>query len=772
MPSIETFRGQGGWFACLAVLLLLIAVNAAKAQDPWADRVVTYEPGTTPAPGYDDPATAIGSPERFTGEGVYPGVVSIFNPPWGTDEVVSIGEGGHLLVEFDQPITDDPAHAFGVDLVVFGNGGFVDDDWPNGRVGSPPAMFGVDDMLVSLSADGESFVELGLFTEGLFPAQGYLDSGPYDETPGVLPTDFTLPVDPALVLDDFAGLTYGEVLALYAGSGGGTPIDIAASGLEAVRFVRIDVLDDGDPGTELNAEIDAFAAVPEPSTALLLVGLIIVFALRRSRGQLASGAQAARAARSARPRARRQRPTNPAHLKAIATAVSLLLAVGAQSADWAHYAGDAARTGIAPCAPRQLDSVVWSATNEADEECVFRSGPVACQGRVFVNARRFVDDVHVGNLVIAHDARDGTRLWATPIEPDVYDSWASPAVDARNQTVLLGSGETLYALRTSDGEVAWEAALERAVVNASPAVSADLSCDGTPANRAFISDYNGIGPPAKLYAVNVDPFDADNNPYHPGDIVWTAELPGASGNTPAYAEGTVYVANVAGGIHAYNALDGEVVWLTEIDLSEYPPYAGFFGGLTVRNGYVYAATYVFYGEQNNSGLFKLDAVTGDVVWDVLCERTGSIPIVTDEGLIFLAGGIDGFGSVVKIQAFRDLGDEAEPLWDTYQDTGGDLIVGGWTHQPVYSGGLLYAGTPDETAFLAPYTDLYILDTAHDPSEPEFVVGHYSGAGGSPAVASGVLYSLGRDGLFAFDHGLDSNQSGQPARATRVSRIEP
>jgi outer membrane protein assembly factor BamB len=456
-------------------------------------------------------------------------------------------------------------------------------------------------------------------------------------------------------------------------------------------------------------------------------------------------------------------------LARIVTLGCLLTVSAAQAGDWTHLASDASRLGIAPSAPHQLDSVVWSSVNENDEEYVFLSSPVVGGGRVFVNAQRFVDDVHVGNLVIAYGAREGTRLWATPIEPDVYDSWASLAVDMRNQTVLLGSGDKLYALRASDGEVAWEATLERDVVNASPAVSTDLIHNSTPANRAFVTDYSGMGPPAELYAVNVDPFDADANPYHPGDIVWTAELPGASGNTPAYAAGTVHVASVGGEIHGYNALDGELVWLTELRALGYPPDTAFLGGLTVRNGYVYVASYAFYGGQNNSLLFKLDAVTGDVIWDVPCERTAAIPIVTDDGLAFVAGGIDGFGSAVKIQAFRDLGDEAELLWDTYQDTAGELIVGGWTHQPVYSCGLLYVGAPDETASFTAYTDLYILEVTRHPAEPQFVVTQHTGAGGSPAVAGGVLYSLGRDGLFAFGRGLPGGEhDGARAGPVQVS----
>lgn len=263
----------------------LLGPTAAHAQDPWADRIVGYVPGTMPVPGYTNPQTAIGSPERFTGElAGFPGVVSMFSPPFGTDELVSIGEGGSLTVEFFEPVTNDPTNPFGVDLIVFGNGGFVDVNFPNGRIGAPPTTFGFDAMRVSVSADGARFVELpGEFTEGFFPAQGYLDSGPFDPVPGRMPTDFTRPVDSAHSLNSFSGLTLAEALLLYDGSGGGTPIDIAAGGLSSIRFVRIDVFDDGNPMTDLNVEIDALATVPEPATAAMLGLLALSAAFRRRR---------------------------------------------------------------------------------------------------------------------------------------------------------------------------------------------------------------------------------------------------------------------------------------------------------------------------------------------------------------------------------------------------------------------------------------------------------------------------------------------------------
>jgi hypothetical protein len=271
---------------CASALALGVAACGAGSStgtawadaggDPWADRVVDFDSGANADPGFPDPSTALGAPERFTGEGSpFPGVVSIFSPPFGTDEIVSVGEGGALTVAFDEPIVDDPTHPFGVDLIVLGNGGFIDTAFPNGQIGDPPGTFGMDPMTVLVSQDGVTFVSLGEFTEGLFPTQGYLDSGPFDATPGTDPTDFTRPVDPSLTLDDFAGLTLAGALALYDGSGGGTPIDVGGTGLSEVNFVRIE---NRTPG--VTVEIDAFAAVPEPATAGLLAA-VAGAALRR-----------------------------------------------------------------------------------------------------------------------------------------------------------------------------------------------------------------------------------------------------------------------------------------------------------------------------------------------------------------------------------------------------------------------------------------------------------------------------------------------------------
>ena len=264
--------------ACTMGLAMLAGwqfeIPVARAS-AFATGVAGYDAGSAGGSGVNDPGTALGSPERFTGEGIFPQVVSPFNPVWRTNEIVQIGEGGFLTLQFDEPITNDD-HPFGVDFIVFGNGGFIDGDFPNGTVGDPAGTFGVNDMLIEVSEDGTTFHSLGAFSEGMYPAMGYVDAGPQDDTPGSILTNFQQPLDPALTLADFAGLTYDQLVALYDGSGGGTPVDIAASGLSEVSFVRFSV-----PGSG-TVEIDAVSRVPEPTAmGFLLFGGLAAF--RRGR---------------------------------------------------------------------------------------------------------------------------------------------------------------------------------------------------------------------------------------------------------------------------------------------------------------------------------------------------------------------------------------------------------------------------------------------------------------------------------------------------------
>jgi hypothetical protein len=234
--------------------VLAVPIHAGS----FADAVVSYQPGSGFAPRFTHPEAALGEPSQVNpfGDPVDP-----FDPPYGTNQIVSIGAGGHLVVGFHTPILNHPNNLAGLDFTIFGNAGFIITnefdldtfDW----IGVPAtdgSLFGesTGEVVVSVSRDGASFYPLD---PALAP--------PVD---GFAPTDasgdFHVPLLPGLAPSDFAGATLDEIRVLYKGSGGGASYDIAwavdARGhsvfLPEIRFIRIDVL-------RGRAEVDAFAAV-------------------------------------------------------------------------------------------------------------------------------------------------------------------------------------------------------------------------------------------------------------------------------------------------------------------------------------------------------------------------------------------------------------------------------------------------------------------------------------------------------------------------------
>lgn len=240
--------------AAAATMMLACAAPAVAGDDPYADEVVAYAPGDGPAPGYTDAGAALGPPEQMTGEGVFPGVVSMMNAPWLPDEIVSLGGGGCLTVRFDTPVVDDPANPWGIDLLVFSNAFFVG--------GSSIETLFADGGTIELSADGASWTTVaGAEADGLFPTQAFVDSGPFDERPGRMPSSAVRPVNPAYALEDFVGRTYEEAVAMYAGSAGGAGVDLAVTGLEAISYVRI-CNDAAGQTVEIDALADVAPVVP------------------------------------------------------------------------------------------------------------------------------------------------------------------------------------------------------------------------------------------------------------------------------------------------------------------------------------------------------------------------------------------------------------------------------------------------------------------------------------------------------------------------------
>jgi hypothetical protein len=257
------------------------------AANPFAFEVVAAQTPFGASP-YDDPASLLGMPSTnfYDPWGGWSGGtterrVKLVEPAYNLDAtqtrklITTLNEGSSIVVRFEQPITDDPVHPYGIDLLVFGNAfytasGFVNDGSDMNTLMLAGGGF-YEPMKVSVSpgytgAPGQNPTNLATWDWYRY------DNGPYADTD--FPThayhwnrtnstwsselmDFTKPVNPVFgpVLEA-GGLSAADAIEFYDGSGGGTGFDLAESGFARIQYVRIEGLEGFSGG-----EIDALSAV-------------------------------------------------------------------------------------------------------------------------------------------------------------------------------------------------------------------------------------------------------------------------------------------------------------------------------------------------------------------------------------------------------------------------------------------------------------------------------------------------------------------------------
>ncbi|MBL4591470.1 MAG: PQQ-like beta-propeller repeat protein [Phycisphaerales bacterium] len=439
---------------------------------------------------------------------------------------------------------------------------------------------------------------------------------------------------------------------------------------------------------------------------------------------------------------------------------------------WTQFGQNASHASISNAPIADLVAAMWVSDGNTQTQIIFlpQSGIVADNHAVY--ALGFNANGSSGDLLAAFDPQTGDLLWTAPIPIAIFDSWSTPAIDQRQKTIFAASGSAITAINTITGEQRWQTIFDRPIVNASPIITTDLPM----MNRLFITDYAfGGAQTGQLYCINIDPFNPTTNPYQPGEIVWKTSLIGpTSGNTPAYSSGIVYTSTAgsstnAGLVHAFDALSTTApppLWTITN-----PEPSGFFSGVSLADGSLYASSYNFSTGQHNSNTIKVNTATGALIWSTPSNRTDVSPIITNDGRVILSGGTQAgaftfFGSIPSIQLFDS---DGTLLWDSADETLDDanangtydpgetyLSLGGWTHQPILvernGATLLYVGTladPDQFGFFAPCSDLRLIDLDLLPTDSGFIIDHFPGAGTTPAVANGVLYAVGENGLHAF-----------------------
>jgi hypothetical protein len=238
------------------------------AHAQFASSVISYNPGSGFSPNFTNSSAALGAPA--SGSGITP-----FAPPFSTSQIVSIGAGGSLTLQFNSPIVNNPSNPYGIDAMIFGNSFFVVTSGSGSSAITSGAIFtSTISTRVEVSADGSSWFTLD---PSLAP-----NVGTYFPTDG-LGNPF-VPVNPNLTGADFNGLNLADIRSLYAGSAGGAGFDLSwardsngnSVDLQIASFLRIDVLSG-------RTQVDAISVIPEPSIMALIGGGLAGLAILRKR---------------------------------------------------------------------------------------------------------------------------------------------------------------------------------------------------------------------------------------------------------------------------------------------------------------------------------------------------------------------------------------------------------------------------------------------------------------------------------------------------------
>lgn len=202
--------------------------------------------------------------------------------------------------------------------------------------------------------------------------------------------------------------------------------------------------------------------------------------------------------------------------------------------------------------------------------------------------------------VYALNAATGELIWKYATAGEIL---TPPAVANGVLYVNSGSG-TVYALNASTGVLVWSK-------HFGSSIGPPRSLAGTLGGQAVSNGvlYVGIQGTPNIYVLYA--LDAST-----GAVIWARALGSLYMETPAVANGMVYVAS-DGVVYALNANAGAVVWQVTIN----PNYIVHGGSPVVANGVVYVGAWESTGLGTGIGIMTaLDGSSGASLWNYQTER--------------------------------------------------------------------------------------------------------------------------------------------------------
>jgi len=374
----------------------------------------------------------------------------------------------------------------------------------------------------------------------------------------------------------------------------------------------------------------------------------------------------------------------------------------ASASDWTQFHCDVEHTGYSTSNAPDTNHTAWISDDIGAD---FPSSVTVADGQVFV---------YCGDHLISLDEYTGAVLWNVPVNetPEVCGSWVTPA--CHDGRVFLSANETCC-FDAVDGSRIWtfEPPTGKGAVDGGCAIAEGM---------VFTSDWDG----SHYYCLSV----AD------GTEIWNFTVGGNAQSTPAVsvADDLVFF-----GSYAYICEDGGVAYCvnmtTGAEIWNFATDNSVCGSVTIGDGVVYFTEYNFYGD---GALYALYSENGTVKWNKTVERTDSTPALVD-GRLYISGGYGG-----PDNEFTDL------LTYCFDASTGDLIwnttvadeIGDWKCSPAYADGMVFAGRPKPNSM--DFEGTYALNASTGE-----IVWSYSKGGASPAVADGMVFTIGGGRVYAF-----------------------
>lgn len=249
--------------------------------------------------------------------------------------------------------------------------------------------------------------------------------------------------------------------------------------------------------------------------------------------------------------------------------------------------------------------------------------------------------VYVGSgdwTLYAFDAATGASRWSHKTGGPVV---GGPVV-SRNRVYVGSDDGNVYAFNAATGEVAWTTFVG-GEINHSPAIAGDT---------LYVGNYTGS---FLLTAMDV----------RTGAVRWNVPTGGyLDWNTPAVADGVVYVTSVDGEAYAFDAVSGDQIWQRT-----FPAFIE--AAPAVAGGMVYLGTYdhSFYALDAATGARKWKATTGNLIAGTAAVANGVVYVGSTDNHVY------GFDALTGAK-----------LWDA--SMGGPVQFA----QPVVSDGKVYVAS--------------------------------------------------------------------------------